>query len=107
MGKDETIPKQMTSQANSVLNKFKAAENGGGLLHVATKPLNQSVSPSLLKRQQSGDEIRKAFEKELMAGKQKLGSRTGWKFRILVSPCFFCKYSFRCLSFGKLVPLLH
>ena len=72
MGKDETIPKQMTSQANSVLNKFKAAENGGGLLHVATKPLNQSVSPSLLKRQQSGDEIRKAFEKELMAGKQKL-----------------------------------
>ena len=43
MGKDETIPKQMTSQANSVLNKFKAAENGGGLLHVATKPLNQST----------------------------------------------------------------
>ena len=71
MGKDEPMPKPMMNQANSVLNKFKAAENSGGLLNVAIKPV-QSVSPSLLKRQQSGDEIRKAFEAELMAGKQKL-----------------------------------
>ena len=70
-GKDEPTPKPMMNQANSVLNKFKAAENAGGLLHVAPKPV-QSVSPSLMKRQQSGDEIRKAFEAELMAGKQKL-----------------------------------
>ena len=72
MGKDDSIPKPMMNQANSVLNKFKAAENAGGLLNVATKPLQQSVSPSLLKRQQSGDQIRKAFEAELVAGKQKL-----------------------------------
>lgn len=71
MGKDDPLPKPMMNQANSVLNKFKAAENAGGLLNVAPKPV-QSVSPSLLKRQQSGDEIRKAFEAELMAGKQKL-----------------------------------
>ena len=71
LGKDDPAPKPMMNQANSVLNKFKAAENAGGLLHVAPKPV-QSVSPSLMKRQQSGDEIRKAFEAELMAGKQKL-----------------------------------
>ena len=62
----------MRNQANSVLNKFKAAENAGnGLLHVAQKP-TQSVSPSLMKRQQSSNEVRKAFEVELMAGKQRL-----------------------------------
>ena len=43
MGKDDSIPKPMMNQANSVLNKFKAAENAGGLLNVATKPV-QSVS---------------------------------------------------------------
>ena len=62
----------MKYQANSVLNKFKAAENtGNGLLHVAPKQ-GPSVSPSLMKRQQSSDEVRKAFEAELMAGKQRL-----------------------------------
>ena len=62
----------MKNQANSVLNKFKAAENAGnGLLHVAPKQVS-SVSPSLMKRQQSSDEVRKAFEAELMAGKQRL-----------------------------------
>jgi len=72
MGKEEGAPKPMMDQANSVLSKFKAAENGDrGLLNVSNKPV-QSVSPSLLKRQQSGDEIRKAFEAELAAGKQKL-----------------------------------
>ena len=70
-GKDVSEPKPMMNQTNSVLSKFKAAEDSGGLLHVATKPA-QSVSPSLLKRQQSSDEVRKAFEAELMAGKQKL-----------------------------------
>ena len=70
-GKDEPAPKPMMDQANSVLSKFMAAESTGGLLHVATKPA-QSVSPSLLKRQQSSNEVRKAFEAELMAGKQKL-----------------------------------
>lgn len=71
MGKDEPMPKLMMNQANSVLSKFKAAESAGGLLNVSTKPV-QSVSPSLLKRQQSGDQIRKAFEADLVAGKQKL-----------------------------------
>ena len=62
----------MINQANSAFNKFRVAENAAGcLINEAMKPVH-AVSPSLLKRQQSGDEIRKAFEAELAAGKQKL-----------------------------------